>query len=121
VPLVYSPDRVRRLRLVLGVDVFAGLLLALLATYFVVTDDGLRGEALTVGALGLVVGGLSGFTFRAAARRDGFAKKAAVASGALTVVVGLYFAKLILGLTMILIGVVILVLALLRDDPDPVT
>ena len=120
-PLVYSPDRVRRLRLVLGVDVVAGVLLALLAVYLLVADDELGRVALTVGVVGLLVTVLSVLAFRAVARRDGLAKRVAVATGVLTVVVGFFFAKLILGFTMIVLGLVILVLALLRDDPDLVT
>ena len=38
----------------------------------------------------------------------------------LTLVVGLFFFKLILGFALIAVGLLILVLALLPDDPEPV-
>lgn len=120
-PLVYSLDRVRRLRLVLGVDVFAGALLVMLAVFIATNDDELRRFAGVVAGAGILVASLAAFTLRALAGRDRRAKVGAAVTGALTILVGFLFAKMILGFAMILVGIVILVLALLRDDPDLVT
>jgi hypothetical protein len=121
VPLVYSLDRVRRLRLVLGVDIVAGALLALLGLFLAVTDDTLRLYAAVVGGAGLLVLALSASAHRLLAGRVRRAKVLSAVAGGVTLVVGFLFAKVILGFAMILLGLVLLVLALLRDDPDLVT
>jgi hypothetical protein len=118
VPLVYSLDRVRRLRLVLAVDLLAGLLLVVLAVLILTTDDGLRGFGAAVAGAGTLVAALAAFALRALPGRDGRAKAGAAVAGGLTVLVGFLFARNILGFAMILIGIVLLALAMLRDDPD---
>lgn len=117
-PLVYSRDRVRRLRLVLNVGVVAGLLLALLAVFTVVSDESLRRFGVVVGAAGALVVGLCVASVRALNARDGRAKVIASVTGAATMLVGFLFAKTILGFAMIVLGITILLLARLRDDPD---
>ena len=117
-PLVYSLDRVRRLRLVLRVAAFTGVLLCLLGVFAAVTDDDLRRFALVAGAAGVAVLGSSVVGLRALDGRDGRAKVAALVAGALTVVVGFFFAKAILGFAMIVLGIVIVLLAALNDDPE---
>jgi hypothetical protein len=118
VSLVYSLDRVRRLRLVLGVDVLAGVLLIVLAVFIAVNDDELRRFAVVVAGAGAVVAALSALSLRSLPGRDQRTKVVAAVTGGLTILVGFLFAKMILGFAMILVGIVILALALLRDDPD---
>ena len=119
--LVYSRDRVRRLRLVLNVGLVAGLLLALLAVFSVVTDTELLRFGLVVGGSAALVFGLCLAASRSLENRDARARTLATVAGAVTLVVGFVFAKTILGFAMIVLGITILVLALLRDDPDLVT
>jgi hypothetical protein len=117
VPLVYSQDRVRRLRLVLAVGVIAGGLLALLGVASVASDADLRRVGLAVCAIGLVVLGLAVATLRSLAARDARARTLATVTGAVTLVSGFFFARNILGFAMIVLGLTVLVLARLRDDP----
>ena len=120
-PLVYSADRERRLRLVLRVDAVAGALMCLLAVFVLFVDESLRTAAAVFAVAGVVVLVASGLALRAVAGRDRRAKVAASVAGALTLVIGFLFAKAILGFALIVVGLVIVVLALLRDDPELVT
>jgi tetrahydromethanopterin S-methyltransferase subunit F len=121
VPLVYSLDRERRLRLVLRVALFAGVLLGLLTLFVLLTDRELWRDAVTAGSAGAAVLVASVVALRQLPARDRRARTAATLAGAVTLLIGFLFAATILGFAMIVIGLVVLLLARLRDDPELVT
>jgi hypothetical protein len=119
VTLVYSPDRERRLRLLLRVVFVTGVLLAALAAYAVgVVGDEQREPGLVFAALAVVLLVTSAVALRLLPGRDAPAKRAAVMAGAAVVLVGLAFLPSYLGIVILVIAAVLLMLALLRDDPE---
>ena len=121
VPLVYSLDRVRRLRA--GARrgrSLPGYCLCLLALFVVAHDRRSTGRTARSSAVAgvVVLVGASGSRSGRCPSGDRRAKSRRRVTGVLTIVVGFFFAKMILGFAMIVLGLVILVLALLRDDPD---
>jgi hypothetical protein len=115
---VYSEDRVGRLRMVLWVVVVIGALVALLA---VLTVTG--GEHRTAGVVGIVVAGVllgsSGTTLRLLPDAGRPAKIATVVTGVLCMAAGVVSGSLVAFL-LLLIGLGLLFLALLPDDPEGV-
>ena len=117
--LIYSTDRERRLRLVLRVVFFLGVMLAGLAAFAtaVVGDDS-RTPGLVFGAIAVALLVASAVGLRRLPHRDTGARWAAVATGLVTVVAGLAFLPSYLGVVIMLLAAVVLALALLRDDPE---
>ena len=114
---VYSPDRVSRLRLVLAIVVAVALLVVVLAALILASgDDRAAGVfALIVAALLLGAGG-SALKLLGQAGRP--AKLAAVATGVLCVLSGLLLAGTWLAFLLPLVGLGLLFLALIPDDPE---
>jgi drug/metabolite transporter (DMT)-like permease len=114
---VYSQDRVTRLRLVLAIVVAIGAATAVLAA-FVLADAGHR----AVGVVTMVVAGLllgtsiTALRLLPAAERS--AKVAAVATGVLCLLCGIGLAGTWLAFLLPLIGLGLLFLALLPDEPE---
>jgi drug/metabolite transporter (DMT)-like permease len=113
---VYSPDRVNRLRMVLAVVVAIGVLIAVFAAFIVVD-----GEHRGAGVFAMVVAGLllgaSGTALRLLPDAERPAKIASVVTGALCLVCGIGLAGTWLAFLLPLIGVGLLFLALLPDEP----
>jgi hypothetical protein len=116
---VYSEDRVGRLRMVLWIVVAIGGLVALLAVLTVAA-----GEHRNAGVIGVVVAGLllgsSGTALRQLSVDPGPpAKVAVVVTGVLCMVAGVVSGSWVAFL-LLLIGLGLLFLALLPDEPDGV-
>jgi hypothetical protein len=113
---VYSEDRVTRLRLVLWVVVGVGVLVALLAA--LTLADGKHPAA---GVVALVIAaallGSSGWTLRLLPAGERPAKIAAVATGVLCLVCGLLAGSWV-AFVLLVVGLGVLFLALLPDDPE---
>ena len=117
--VIYGADRERRLRLVLRVVVAVGVMLTLLAAWtLLAASDEFRGFGVALGVLGITQLGVSTLTLRALPARDRNAKRAAIATGSVVLVSGFMLASGILGWAMIVLGIAVLVLAVLRDDPE---
>ncbi len=121
---IYSTDRERRLRLVLRVAQVAGWLLLVLVLMVLLFGGNL--VATTIAAVsGTAIVATSFLALRRLPGRDRRARRLALAAGAVTLVVGLVYGTSpdtgILALGLIVVGVAILVLALLRDDPELTT
>jgi hypothetical protein len=120
--LVYSADRISRLRMVLWVVAGVGVLLALTAIYTVVAlvpdDDSLVvvGVVLALAATSLL--GTTGIAVRVLPERGRPARRACVAIGLLLVAFGVVMSSIWIGVVMLLLGLVVLFLALLSDDPE---
>jgi len=114
---VYSEDRVRRLRMVLGIVLAIGVLIAVFAAFILVD-----GEHRAAGTLAMVVAGLllgsGGSAFRLLADAGRSAKIATVVTGALCLVSGLALAGSWLALLLPLLGLGLLFLALIPDEVD---
>jgi O-antigen/teichoic acid export membrane protein len=116
---VYSADRVRRLRLVLGIVVALAVLLAVLAVFVLASGDDLRAGifALVVAAL-LLGASATALTLLGEAGRG--SKTAAVTTGVLCVLCGLALAGSWLAFLLPVLGLGLLFLALIPDDPETV-
>lgn len=116
---IYSADRERRLRLVVRVVFVLGVLLAALAAYAVgVVGGDNRPFGVAVGAVAALLLAASGLALKVLPERDRTARLASVATGMVTLLAGLFLAKTFLGVVVIVLAIAVLVLALLRDDPD---
>lgn len=117
--LIYSSDRERRLRLVLRVVFFVGVLLAGLAAYAVgVVGDDQREPGLVFAALAVALLGTSAIALRLLPGRDAPAKRAVIGAGAAVLLTGLAFLPSYLGIVTLLLAGIVLTLALVRDDPE---
>lgn len=116
---VYSEDRVRRLRLVLRIVVAIGVLVAVLAAFILA-----RGEGRGSGAFAMVVAGLllgsSASALRLLPQRERPAKIATVVTGAVCLLCGIGLAGSWLAFLLPLLGVGLLFLALVADEPEAV-
>lgn len=114
---VFSPDRVTRLRIVLIIVVVIGVLAAVLAA-FILADGGHRGA----GVFAMVVAGLligtSGTALRLLPAAERPAKVATLVTGVICVLSGIGLAGTWLAFLLPLIGLALLFLALIPDDPE---
>jgi O-antigen/teichoic acid export membrane protein len=116
---IYSSDRERRLRLLLRVVFVLGVLLAALAAYAVgVVGDDQRRPGLLFAGMAVVLLVTSALALRVLPGRDVNAKRAAIAAGIVVAAVGLAFVPSYLGIVILLLAGMLLMLALLRDDPE---
>jgi len=115
---VYSSDRVGRLRLVLAIVVAIAVLVAVLAAFVLASGD------RTAGLVALVVAGLllgaSGAALKLLGEAGRGAKIATVATGVVCVLSGLVLVGTWLALLLPLLGLGVLFLALIPDDPEAV-
>jgi hypothetical protein len=113
---VYSEDRVRRLLFVLAVEVVLGAVLALLAASVLWSDATNMGGivSLVASSLMLGAGGASVLLLRDAEQP---AKVACIVTGAICVLAAIGSAGSILSLLLALLGLGLLLLALLPDEP----
>jgi hypothetical protein len=119
VTTIYSSDRERRLRLLLRVVFALGVLLAALGAYAVgVIGDDQRTPGLVFAGMAVVLLVTSVVALRVLPGRDANAKRAAIASGVVVAAVGLAFLPSYLGIVILVLAGVLLMLALLRDDPE---
>lgn len=116
---IYSSDRERRLRLLLRVVFVLGALLAALAAYALgVIGDDQRRPGLVFAGMAVVLLVTSVVALRILPGRDANAKRAAILAGIVVAVVGVAFVPSYLGIVILLLSGVLLMLALLRDDPE---
>jgi O-antigen/teichoic acid export membrane protein len=116
---IYSSDRERRLRLLLRVVFVLGVLLAALAAYAVgVVGDDQRRPGLVFAGMAVVLLVTSAVALRVLPGRDTNAKRGAIAAGVVVAAVGLAFVPSYLGIVILVLAGVLLMLALLRDDPE---
>jgi peptidoglycan/LPS O-acetylase OafA/YrhL len=114
---VYSPDRVRRLRLVLAIVVGIGVLVAVLAVFVLASGDDLGPGVFTLAVAALLLGA-SGAALRQLGEAGRGAKVAAVTTAALCVLCGVGLAGSWLALLLPVLGLGLLFLALIPDDPE---
>jgi len=114
---VYSSDRVSRLRLVLAIVVAVAVLVVILAAFILASgDDRAAGVfAMIVAALLL---GASGAALKLLGEAGRGAKIATVTTGVLSVLSGLALAGTWLAFLLPLVGLGLLFLALIPDDPE---
>jgi glucose uptake protein GlcU len=115
---VYSQDRVFRLRLVLFVVVALGALTMVFATDMLLGDADAPGVVAMVVGLLLLGSGVTAVLLLREARRP--AQIATVVAGVVCVISGLVLAGSWLALLLPLIGLGLLFLALIADDPEAV-
>jgi len=118
---IYSTDRERRLRLVLLVSLVAGALLLLLVLMVLLFGGNLVATAIA-GAAGSLIVLTAWWALRSLSDRDRRARTAAVANGVTALVAGFVYGTspdtAILALALIGVAIAVLLLALLRDDPE---
>jgi drug/metabolite transporter (DMT)-like permease len=114
---VYSPDRVNRLRMVLAIVVAIGVLVAVFAA-FIVADGDHRGAGVFAMVVAGMLLGASGTALRLLPDAERPAKIASVVTGVLCFVSGIGLAGTWLAFLLPLIGVGLLFLALLPDEPE---
>jgi hypothetical protein len=117
VDTVYSEDRTRRLRMVVWVVVVLSGLLALVSFLGLFSDE-TRGYAVVWTVLSLALTGIGAFALRELAARGPSAKRACLATGFGAVLIGIVLINSILALPLPLIGFGLIVLTLVRDEPD---
>ena len=114
---VYSEDRVGRLRLVLAVVIAIAVLAAVLAAFILV-----EGEHRAAGIFAMVVAGLllgaAGTALRLLPEAGRPAKIASVVTGVLCLLSGIGLAGTWLAFLLPLVGLGLLFLALIPDDPE---
>ena len=114
---VYSEDRVRRLRMVLCVVLGLGVLTVVFAAV-VLADADRRAAGAFALAVGAVLVAASGTALRLLPARERPAKVATVATGVLCVLAGLALAGTWLAFLLPLLGLGVLFLALVADEPQ---
>jgi len=114
---VYSPDRVGRLRLVLAIVVAIAVLVAVFAAFILAGGDD-RAAGVFAMVLAALLLGASGSALRLLGAADRSAKIATVTTGVLCVLCGLGLAGTWLAFLLPLIGLGLLFLALIPDDPE---
>ncbi len=113
---VYSEDRVGRLRIVLWIVVVVGALVALLAVSTLVAGEH-RGAGLLATVVAVILLGSSGTALRLLSDAERPAKIATIVTGALCMISGAVSGSWIAFLLLV-IGLVLLFLALLPDEPE---
>ena len=116
---VYSEDRVRRLRMVLWIVVAVGAFVAVLAVLILASGDDTRAGVFAVVVAGLLLGS-SGTSLRLLPDAEQPAKVATVTTGVLCMVAGLVSGTWVAFL-LLLVGLGLIFLALLPDEPDGAT
>ena len=114
---VYSEDRARRLRMVLYVVLGLGVLTVVFAAV-VLADADRRAAGAFALAVGAVLVAASGTALRLLPARERPAKVATVATGVLCVLAGLALAGTWLAFLLPLLGLGVLFLALVADEPQ---
>ena len=114
---VYSPDRVSRLRLVLAIVVALAVLVGVLAALILVSGDS-RGAGVIALVVAGVLLGAGGWALRLLGDAGRPAKIATVVTGVLCLLSGLALAGTWLAFLLPLIGLGLIFLALIPDDPD---
>jgi ATP/ADP translocase len=114
---VYSPARAKQLRILLWAAVVLAAAFIGLAV-FVVTMDGSTRFALFLGSSSVLVLLTAMFSLQLLEERGRPAKVGAAATGGLLAVVGLLLANLALGILPTIVGVLLLLVALLRDHGE---
>ncbi len=114
---VYSPDRVNRLRMVLGIVLAVGVLTAVLAAFILVNGDHRAAGVLAMIVAGLLLGA-GGSAFKLLGEAERPAKIATVVTGALCLLSGLGLAGTWLAFLLPLLGLGLLFLALIPDEVD---
>ncbi|MDN4174018.1 hypothetical protein QWY28_13740 [Nocardioides sp. SOB77] len=118
-PVVYSEDRARRLRLALYVALGVGVLVAAFAVWVLVgvlpDDGGAATYAVSLVVSALLVLGSTGLALRLLPARTAPAKRACVAVGVLLLPASVLVGQL--GFVAIVVGLSVLFLALIADDP----
>lgn len=116
---VYSVDRVNRLRMVLYIVVAIAVLLAVLAAFILADGDDRAAGTWAMVVAGVLLGS-SVAAIRLLADRGRAAKVATVVAGVLAAVGGISLVGSWLAFLLPLLGVGLLFLALIPDDPDAV-
>ncbi len=112
---VYSPDRVHRLRMVLGIVVAVGVLTAVFAAFILANGDHRSAGVFAMVVAGLLLGSaVSALRLLADAGRP--AKIATIVTGALCVLSGVGLAGTWLAFLLPLLGLGLLFLALINDE-----
>jgi hypothetical protein len=114
--VVFSPDRVSRLRMVVWIVAAIGALVALLALLTLTSGDD-RAAGVAPAVVAVVLLGSSGTALRLLREAERPAKLAAIATGALCVVSGVLSGSW-LAFLLLLVGLVLVFLALLPDEPE---
>jgi hypothetical protein len=116
---VYSSDRVTRLRLVLAIVVAIAVLTAVFAAFILASGDNRAAGIFAMVVAGLLLGaGVS--TLRLLGEAGRGAKIATVVTGLLCVLSGIGLAGTWLAFLLPLVGLGVLFLALIPDDPEAV-
>ena len=114
---VYSSDRVARLRLVLAIVLAMAVLIAVLAAFILASGDSRAAGVLAMVVAGLLLGA-GGSALRLLGEAGRWAKIATVTTGVLCVLSGLALAGTWLAFLLPLLGLGVLFLALIPDDPE---
>jgi drug/metabolite transporter (DMT)-like permease len=117
---VYSADRVRRLRLVLLIVSVIAVVLAVLAAFILVSGDNRSAGAVAVVVAGLLLGS-TGVALRLLPERGRPAKVATIVTAVVCVLSGVGLAGSWLAFLLPLLGLGLLFLALVADDPEHVS
>ena len=117
---VYSPDRVRRLRLVLAVVVVIAAFVAALAV-LILLDGGHRSAGVIAVVVAVLLLGSSATALQQLTSAGRAARPATVTTGLLCLLSGIGLAGSWLAFLLPLVGLGLLFLALLPDDPDIVS
>jgi drug/metabolite transporter (DMT)-like permease len=113
---VYSADRANRLRWVLAIVVALGVLAAVLAAFVLADEDHRAAGIFALVAAGLLLAS-SGTALKLLRDADQRAKPASVITGVVCVLAGIGLAGTWLALLLPLLGLGLLFLALVSDDP----
>ncbi len=117
--LIFGAERVRRIRIALGVAVALGLLCGVFAVLFGTAAD-TDGETAGAIVLGIISGGTIVWcflTWRLLDAPDRTAKRAVVVAGALLILFGLpTFSLFGIGLLFVVLGMVVIFLALISEE-----
>jgi hypothetical protein len=116
---VYSSDRVARLRLVLAIVLALAVLVALLAAFVLASGDDRAGGVFALVVAGCLLGA-GGSALRLLGEAGRGARIATVTTGVLCVLSGLALAGSWLAFLLPLVGLGLLFLALIPDDPEAV-
>ena len=115
---VYSPDRVTRLRLVLALIVVIAVVLAVFAALILAGDDQDRRAGVYAMLLAGVLLGAGGSALKLLADAGRPAKIATVVTAALAMLAGIALVGTWLSFLLPMIGLGLLFLALIPDDPE---
>jgi hypothetical protein len=115
--VVYSPDRVNRLRMVLGIVIAVAVLTAVLAAFILADGDHRAAGVFAMVVAGLLLGA-GGSAMKLLGNAGRPAKIATVVTGVLCLLSGVGLAGTWLAFLLPLMGLGLLFLALLPDEVD---